>query len=158
MFCFYKNAKIKFWRIRVSCINFLSRFLLQVTCMTHIIRKTSKFFILTGNEFYENCKNCIFCKITHGLGNWWKINSGQKMCQVCIHPVGHSATKISHPLCTFPVSAGTFELPIKRLRCMIEISDNDKMCLKTKMMIPGFDRKRIGHFGRLAVQSVRVFY
>ena len=67
----------------------------------------------------------------------------------------HSATKIFHPLCTFPVSATTYELPIKRNRRMIEFSENGTLC-KTKTL-PGFDRKWVGHFGDLPVQSFRVF-
>ena len=71
---------------------------------------------MTGNEiFYENSKNCIFCKITQGFKNCLKkvhcitiLTSPYPVEQVKAIP------QPKHPLCTFPVSAATFELPIKR--------------------------------------------
>ena len=66
--------------------------------------------------------------------------------------------KYPHPLCTFPVSATSFELPIKRNRRMIEFSENGTLCFDLRLKtLPGFDRKGVNHFGDLTVQSVCVF-
>ena len=43
------------------------------------------------------------------------------------------ATKISYPLCTFPVSAATFKLPIKRNRRMIEFPKSGYLRLDSRL-------------------------
>ena len=140
MLCFLKkNAKLTFWRIKFSWIIFLANLRLQVTCMTHLIRKTLKLLNFPKNQnFMKIRKNAFSVKLPTGYEIVLNVNSGQKDVSFitiigkavsCETSKGHSASKIFHLFCTFPVSAVTFELPIKQNRCMIEFFANSKLCL-----------------------------
>ena len=83
--------------------------------MMHLIRKILKILKFTGKE--------IFCKITHEFGFRFKHQHRTKICLSFITIIdksvafrtskGHSAIKISHPVCSLPLSSVTFELSIK---------------------------------------------
>ena len=101
-----------------------------MTCMTLLIRQTLKRLNMTRNEIFMTVrKNTFSIKLPRGLEIVLKVNSRQNdvsfiafFCKsVCRGTsYGHSATNISHPLCTLLVCAATFELPIKRNRRMID--------------------------------------
>ena len=87
-------------------------------------------------------KSAFSVKLPRGLEIVFKINSEQKDVPFitiidnslsCGTSYGHSGTKLFLPLRTFPVSAVTFKLRIKQNRHMIEVSENCKQCLDTRL-------------------------
>ena len=78
-----KNAKIKIWRIRFSCINFFSRFQFTGDLHDALNEKNSIFFFFffnsTGNEIFRNIRtNAFSVKLASGVEIVLKISSGQK--------------------------------------------------------------------------------
>ena len=76
-FFFFKN-QILAHKIFLN-ICFSTGFGLQVTCITHIIRKTLTLLNLTGNEIFMKIRKIAFSvKLPRGLEIALEINSGQK--------------------------------------------------------------------------------
>ena len=89
---FEEKCKNHIFAHKIFLNNLFTNLSLQVTCMTHLIRKTLKLLKLPKNQNYKKIRKIAFSvKLSTGLEIVLNVNSGQKKNVSFITIIGKAA-------------------------------------------------------------------